>query len=150
MRRQTCRLPLPNFSAAVKRRDNAAAAVSSSSSVTGTRLDILRALPLGVLGGVGSPLGGSTGGTPLLLGGTGAVPAGSASGASGTRSAGEAGGASVPVTGSGLEARLDGSRALLLGGGLLLLSLVLGLSLGVAVCSGLVSCSFLESIESFF
>lgn len=114
---------LPEFSTAVSRQ----------SSVAGTRLDIPRFLPLGVLGGVGSPLGGSAGGTPLLLGGTGTVPAGSASGASGTRSAGEASGAGVPVTRGGLEAGLDGGRALLLGGGLLLLGLVLSLGLGVAV-----------------
>lgn len=110
--------------------NGAAAKVGRGQSRVGSRLDILRFLPLGVLGAVGSPLGGSAGSTPLLAGSTSTVPAGSAGGTS-SAGGGEAGSGSVPVTRGGLEARLDGGGALLLG--LLLLDLLLSLGFGVAV-----------------
>jgi hypothetical protein len=93
----------------------------------------LSTLPLRLLGGLSrsSPLGVGGGSTPLLTGS--AVPARSGSSARGT---GEASGGGLPVgTSRVLEAGLDGSRALLVSAGeLLLLNLVLGLSLGVTVC----------------
>jgi hypothetical protein len=77
-----------------------------------------------------SPLGGrgrGSGSARLPGGGLGLAPLASGGG-------GEAGGSSLPITGTGLEAGLDGNRALLLNAGeLLLLDLLLGLSLGVAV-----------------
>lgn len=111
---------------------------SSSSLLVVTRS--LVTLPRGLLGsltggggGGSGPLGGGSGsGTPLVTGS--AVPAG-------TGGTGEASGGSLPVTtSSSSEAGLDGSRALLLGAGdLLLLDLLLGLGLGVAVCKKLVA-----------
>ena len=113
--------------------------MSSSSSVN--LLVVARSLvtlPRGLLGSLAggggssgsSPLGGGGSGTPLVTGS--AVPAGT----SGTS---EASGGSLPVTTSTSEAGLDGSGALLLdAGGLLLLDLLLGLGLGVAVCDMLV------------
>lgn len=106
---------------------------ASKGGVSGSSLRISRFLPLGVLGGVGSPLGGRAGGTPLLASGASTVPASSAGSTGSAREAGSGAGG-VPVTGGGLEARLDGGRGLLLSGGLLLLSgLVLSLGFGVTV-----------------
>lgn len=88
----------------------------------------LSILPLRVLGGsLASPLsGGSARGTPVLAGGT--VPASAGSGS--TREAR----LSLPVGTSALEASLDGSGALLVDtGGLVLLDLLLSLGLRVAV-----------------
>lgn len=88
-------------------------------------------LPLRLLGtGLASPLGGGGGsgtrGSPLIAGST--VPASASSGA---REAG----LGLPVGTSVLEAGLDGSGALLLNtGGLVLLDLLLSLGLRVAVC----------------
>lgn len=112
----------------------------SSRGRVGGSLDIFMSfLPLRVLGAVGSPLGGGSGSTPLLTSGTSTVPAGSTGGTS----AREAGGGSVPVTGSGLEGGLDG-RSLLLDG-LLVLDLLLILSFRVAVCVVLASAPFFVS-----
>lgn len=120
-------LPLGNvYSTVVKR----SSAVDSAGQSVGSRLrDLLtRLLPLRVLAGLGTPLGGGTGGGPVLTGGagggTGTVPASSGGGG--------ASGGGVPVTGGGLEAGLDGGGALLLGG-LLLLDLLLSLGFRVAV-----------------
>jgi hypothetical protein len=116
--------------------------MSSSSSVN--LLVVARSLvtlPRGLLGSLAggggssgsSPLGGGGSGTPLVTGS--AVPAG-------TGGTSEASGGSLPVTTSTSEAGLDGSGALLLNaGGLLLLDLLLGLGLGVAVCDMLVDVS---------
>lgn len=91
-------------------------------------------LPLGrgLLGGLGTPLGGGGGGTsgiPVALAGRdGIAPLTTGGGTS------ETSGSSLPVTTGGSEAGLDSGDTLLLDTGeLLLLDLVLGLSLGVAV-----------------
>jgi hypothetical protein len=90
-----------------------------------------------LLRGLGGPLagrGGGSGGTSLPGGRLSLSPLASGSGGSG----GEGSGGSLPVTSTSGEAGLDGNRALLLNTGeLLLLNLLLSLSLGVAVCVGL-------------
>jgi hypothetical protein len=91
-------------------------------------------LPLGLLGGLVGPLAGRLASRRSPVGvvasGGGGVPV-----ASSARGTGKASGGSLPVaTTRLLEAGLDGSRALLVGAGeLLLLNLLLGLGLGVAV-----------------
>lgn len=97
----------------------------------------MKDLPLGLLGSIVGPVTGGTGGGPVTaLGGTSSgtgVPVGST-----LLGTSEASGRGItPVaTGRVLEARLDGGGALLVDTGeLLLLDLVLGLGLGVAVCS---------------
>ncbi len=92
----------------------------------------------GLLGSLGTPLGGGgggTGGIPVALAGRDGI-APLTTGGGGTS---ETSRRSLPVTTGGSEAGLDGGNTLLLDTGeLLLLDLVLGLGLGVAVCRMLV------------
>lgn len=91
-------------------------------------------LPAGLLGGGLGPLaggGGGSSGTGLPASGLSLAPL-SASGGGGGEGSSRG---SLPVSASSGVAGLDGSRALLLNTGeLLLLNLLLGLSLRVAVC----------------